>query len=81
MERKRPKATVRRATVPILRDFGATVRQLRQDRELSLEKFAHAAKLHWTYIAGVERGERNLSLINIGKLAKALGVPVSRLFE
>lgn len=81
MERKRPKATGRRGQVPALRAFGGKVREFRHERGLSLEKFAHEADLHWTYVAGVERGERNISLINIHKLARALRVPASRLFE
>jgi len=81
VERKAKKRPTRPSEVPILRDFGAAVRVLRKERGWSLERFATEARLHWTYIAGIERGERNLSLINIGKLASALKVPIAELFR
>lgn len=71
----------RRAAVPLLVAFGARVRFLRGERGWSLEKFSAESSMHWTYIAGIERGERNLSLINIGKLANALRVPIADLFD
>lgn len=60
--------------------FGATVRKLRNKKGLSQEAFADLCGLHRTYIGGVERGERNVSLENIEKIAKALGVSVAALF-
>jgi transcriptional regulator with XRE-family HTH domain len=81
VERKAKVRPARRNTVPLLREFGAVVRRLRNERGWSLERFAAEARLHWTYVAGVERGERNLSLINIGKLATALKVPLADLFH
>jgi transcriptional regulator with XRE-family HTH domain len=59
--------------------FGRRVRELRTARGLSQEAFADACGLHRTYIGGIERGERNLSLENIGKIAEALGVTLSEL--
>jgi transcriptional regulator with XRE-family HTH domain len=44
-----------------------------------LERFAEEAGLHWTYIGSIERGERNVSLLNIVRLAAALGVDPSDL--
>jgi transcriptional regulator with XRE-family HTH domain len=46
---------------------------------LSQEKFAEKVDLHWTYIGGIERGERNLGLLNIVKLARALKITPSEL--
>lgn len=60
--------------------FGQRVRELRIERGLSQEGLALASDLDRTYIGGIERGERNVSLINIEKIAAALGVAVRKLF-
>lgn len=60
--------------------FGEAIRQRRRELGLSQEDLAARAGLHRTYVADVERGHRNLSLINIEKLAAALGLQVSQLF-
>lgn len=60
--------------------FGARVRALREERGLSQERLAEVAGLHRTYVGGVERGERNVSLVNIGRLARALDVTLGDLF-
>ena len=60
--------------------FGRRVRALRTEKQLSQEALATACDLDRTYIGGVERGERNVSLVNIQKIASALGVPVRELF-
>lgn len=64
-----------------LRRFGEQVRKLRKRRGLSQEDLALEAELDRTYVGGVERGERNISLINILKIAKAVGVRPARLFD
>ena len=60
--------------------FGERVRELRKQKALSQEALALACDLDRTYIGGVERGERNISIINIYKIAEALGVDAKELF-
>ena len=60
--------------------FGSTLRRLRDERGYSQEELAERAGLHRNYVGGVERGERNVALENIVKLAKALSVPLKELF-
>ena len=60
--------------------FGIALRKLRDERGYSQEKLAERAGLHRNYIGGVERGERNVGLENIVKLAKALSVSPRDLF-
>jgi len=61
--------------------FGKQVRKLRLDRGLSQEKLAELADLHRNYVGGVERGERNIAIINIVALAHALKVKPAKLLE
>lgn len=61
--------------------FARNVRLLRQQANLSQDELAERAGLHRTYVGSIERGERNVSLENIERLAKALKVPASRLME
>ena len=61
--------------------FGRNVRLQRQKLNLSQEKLAELCNLHRTYIGAIERGERNVSLENIKKIARALGVRISVLFR
>jgi transcriptional regulator with XRE-family HTH domain len=61
--------------------FGNRVRELRLQRKFSQEKLAELADLHRNYVGGVERGERNVSLLNIVKLARGLKVRPSELIE
>jgi len=65
----------------VLRHFGVRIRALRQQQGLSQEALALHAALDRTYVGGVERGERNISLQNVAKLAKALGVTLDHLFR
>jgi len=61
--------------------FGKRVRELRLGLGVSQEQLAELADLHRNYVGGIERGERNVSLVNIVKLAHALKVKPSRLFD
>ena len=65
----------------ILKQFGARVRELRLTAGLSQEAFADKCGLDRTYIGGIERGERNLSLRNIALIAFSLDTPIARLFD
>lgn len=64
-----------------LKPFGARVRTLREQLGLSQEALAAKAGIHRTYMGGVERGERNICLKNVFRLAAALGVPPRDLFD
>jgi len=59
--------------------FGASVRDLRRARLLSQETFAERVGIHRTYVGDVERGERNIGLVNIGRLAAALEITLAEL--
>jgi transcriptional regulator with XRE-family HTH domain len=61
--------------------FGKRVRTLRLERGFSQEKLAELADLHRNYVGGVERGERNIGLLNIVALARALKVKPAELLE
>ena len=65
----------------VKKKFGEKVRALRVDKGFSQEKLAELSGLDRTYISDVERGERNISLINITKIANALKVKPGELFE
>lgn len=65
---------------PVLLSFGQRVQKLRTDKHLSQEQLAEAAGLHRTYIGMVERAERNISLKNIARIARALQVDMKELF-
>ncbi len=64
----------------IQKKFGKKVRELRIKRGYSQEGFAFECDLHRTYIGCIERGEKNISLANIEKIAKALKVEIFQLF-
>lgn len=65
----------------IKRDFGNRLRLLRKQKGLSQGTLALACGLDRTYIGGIERGKRNISIINIYKLSIALDVSVKDLFD
>ncbi len=64
-----------------IKKFGETVRRLREGEGISQEELAERCGLHRTYVGSVERGERNVSLANIVRLAHALKTPPARLLE
>lgn len=59
---------------PILLKFGNRVREIRIQKGLSQEQLAHLANVHRTYIGMIERAEKNITLINIQKIANGLSV-------
>ncbi len=65
----------------ILEIFGRNVQKYRKERHLSQEKLAEYAGLHRTYIGMIERAEKNITLINIEKIAKALNISLTKLLE
>jgi transcriptional regulator with XRE-family HTH domain len=62
-----------------LSQLGARIRKLRKARKLSQEALAFEAGLDRTYVSSGERGERNIAVLNLAKLARALGVEVAEL--
>jgi transcriptional regulator with XRE-family HTH domain len=65
----------------ILSKFGQKVREERQKQGLSQEDLAEKAGVHRTYIGMIERAEKNITLINIEKIANALGIPIDELLK
>lgn len=65
----------------VLTKLGKNIKHLRLAKGISQEKLAELANLHRTYIGGVERGERNISLLNLTRLAQALEISVTDLVE
>lgn len=65
----------------VLVKFGQRVRELRKEKNLSQEELSFKANLHRTYIGMIERAEKNITLVNIEKIAKALNVELKELFN
>jgi transcriptional regulator with XRE-family HTH domain len=61
--------------------FGKVLRERRRKLGVSQEAFADLCDLDRTYVGGIERGERNVALVNIEKLARALKISLSELFR
>ena len=61
--------------------FGQRIRELRLKNGLSQEKFALQIGMDRSYLASVEAGERNISLMNIKKIADGIGITLSELFQ
>lgn len=60
---------------------GKKIRAFREKLEISQEDLAVKADLHRAYIGQIERGEKNLGLVNLEKIAKALGIKIRDLFD
>lgn len=65
----------------ILNQFGNKVKKIRQAKGWPQEELARRAGLHRTYIGSIERSERNVSLINVERIAKALNKSVANLLK
>lgn len=65
----------------ILSQLGEQIKLVRNERQISQEKLAELSKLDRTYISSVERGQRNIGILNIIKIANALNVNASSLLE
>ena len=67
---------------PILKKFGKRIQEIRVQKGITSQMaLANKAGMDRTYVSAIERGERNVSLVNIEKLAKALGVTFEDLFR
>ena len=60
---------------------GKQIRHLRKERGLSQEELGARANLHFTYVGAVERGEKNLSITSLGKIATGLDITISEIFS
>lgn len=65
----------------VRQDFARNLRKIRQSQGISQEKLADLCDLHRTYVSSVERGERNIAVDNMERLAIALGVDIRELLE
>lgn len=65
----------------ILRKFGKNLKKLRKTKGWSQEELAQRSHLHRTYIGSIERSKRNISLLNIERIAKALNVKIENLIK
>jgi transcriptional regulator with XRE-family HTH domain len=70
-----------KVTKDVLLLLGKRIRELRKAKGLSQEAFADQCGLDRTYVGGIERGERNVAVLNLTRIAESLGVSISELFE
>src|SRR5437762_9867512 len=75
-------AAMKKKAKPDIRErFGFAVKMRREELNLTQEDLAHKAGIHRTYLSDIERGSRNVALINIERLAAALSMSLSELFR
>lgn len=65
----------------VLTSFGAAVRRYRKERGFSQEAFADECGIDRSYMGGVERGERNIALVNVARIIATLGMQPSEFFK
>jgi transcriptional regulator with XRE-family HTH domain len=65
----------------ILKQFGKRVQEIRKQQNISQEELGFRSELHRTYIGMIERGEKNITLKNIYKIAEALKIEIKKFFE
>ena len=65
----------------ILQQFGNRVRQERMEQGMSQERLGELARVHRTYVGMIERAEKNITLTNMEKIARALGMKVNNLVD
>ncbi len=65
----------------INKKVGMNIRKHRRKKDFSQEQLAFESNLHRAYIGQIERGEKNIGLVNLEKIAKALNVPIGRLIK
>lgn len=75
-----PKPSPSHAYDPALVAVGEAIRHIRKKQGLSQEELAYRASVDRAYVSGIERGEHNVAVINLCKLAKALDVTVAAIF-
>lgn len=63
------------------KNFGKIIRELRNEKKISQEELGFRSNLHRTYIGMIERGEKNITLENIDKIAQGLDVSIKSIFE
>lgn len=61
--------------------FGRAIRRLREEQAITQEEAADRCGLHRTYYSGIERGVRNVSLVNVEKISKGLKTPLPKIFD
>lgn len=65
----------------ILKIIGARIRDIRKERKLTQEQLAEVSGFHFTYIGAIERGEKNITMLNLEKMSEALEVEIQDLFR